>query len=336
LLGEVRAAGLLDRRRGFYLALTAALLTALAAVVAGVVVTGHSWMQLLLAAALGVVLAQLGFVAHEAAHREVFESGRANDAFGRVIADLIVGISFSSWKVGHNRHHSHPNTVGRDPSVAAGVFAFREEDAAAARGAYAAYLRRQGILYYPILLLAGVNFYRESFGTVLGRGTVERRATEIVMLTVRSAALLALVFSVMGPGLALAFLAVHLVVFGLCTASAFIVNHIGMPVLPPDARTDYLRRQVLTSRNIRGGWLTTAWMGGLNFQIEHHLFPSMARPQLRAAARLVRRYCAEHGIPYTETGLLQAYRTVSRHMDEVGRAAGRGFSQCPTAGSFGR
>ena len=100
---------------------------------------------------------------------------------------------------------------------------------------------------------------------------------------------------------------------------SFAPNHKGMPILAPEESLDYLRSQVLTSRNIRGGWLTDFALGGLNYQIEHHLFPSMPRPTLRHAQAAVRGFCAEHGIPYSETGLLASYGLVLRHLHAVGR-----------------
>ena len=77
-----------------------------------------------------------------------------------------------------------------------------------------------------------------------------------------------------------------------------------MPVVGEDEKLDFLRRQVLTSRNIRGSLLTDLALGGLNYQIEHHLFSSMPRPSLRHAQAPVREFCAQRGIPYVETGLL--------------------------------
>ena len=83
--------------------------------------------------------------------------------------------------------------------------------------------------------------------------------------------------------------------------SSFAPNHIGMPLVSPKLKLDFLRRQVLMSRNISGGWPVSIFMGGLNYQIEHHLFPSMARPHLRKAQPLVSAYCAANGVPYTQT-----------------------------------
>jgi fatty acid desaturase len=92
-----------------------------------------------------------------------------------------------------------------------------------------------------------------------------------------------------------------------------------MPILPASDKTDFLRRQVLTSRNVDGGWLTDFVLGGLNYQIEHHLFPSMPRPNLRRAQALVAAFCADHDVPYMRTSLLESYTQALRHLDRVGR-----------------
>jgi fatty acid desaturase len=91
-----------------------------------------------------------------------------------------------------------------------------------------------------------------------------------------------------------------------------------MPVLGEDEKIDFLRRQVITSRNIRGGWLTDFVVGGLNYQIEHHLFPSMPRANLRHAQEPVRAFCDAHGVTYHETSLIASYAQVLRHLNTVG------------------
>jgi fatty acid desaturase len=101
-----------------------------------------------------------------------------------------------------------------------------------------------------------------------------------------------------------------------------------MPLLTASDQTDFLRRQVLTARNVRGGWLTDFALGGLNYQIEHHLFPSMPRPSLRRAQPLVAAFCAERDVPYLETSLLASYAQALGHLAAVGSelaspAAGR-------------
>jgi hypothetical protein len=99
-----------------------------------------------------------------------------------------------------------------------------------------------------------------------------------------------------------------------------------MPIIGADQDVDYLRRQVLTSRNVRGGMFTDLLLGGLNYQIEHHLFPNMPRASLRRARPVVRAYCAELRIPYCETSLIGSYAAALRHLNTLGaplRAASR-------------
>jgi fatty acid desaturase len=96
-----------------------------------------------------------------------------------------------------------------------------------------------------------------------------------------------------------------------------------MPTLAADDQTDFLRRQVLTSRNVRGGWLVDFALGGLNYQIEHHLFPSMLRPNLRRSQDIVKAFCHQHGVAYRETTLWRSNAQALRHLHEVGRPAGR-------------
>jgi fatty acid desaturase len=70
---------------------------------------------------------------------------------------------------------------------------------------------------------------------------------------------------------------------------------------------------------VRGGWLTDLALGGLNYQIEHHLFPSMPRPSLRRSQPLIRDYCQQRGVPYCEASLAGSYAQALRHLSAVGR-----------------
>jgi fatty acid desaturase len=135
--------------------------------------------------------------------------------------------------------------------------------------------------------------------------------------------------------MAFAFLGVQLAIFGLYMGSSFAPNHKGMPILPRDSKVDFLRRQVLTSRNIRSGHFMNHFMGGLNYQIEHHLFPNMPRPSLKRAGEIVREYCTSRNILYTEVGLFTSYGIVIRHLNEVGLGADGDPFDCPAAGRTG-
>jgi fatty acid desaturase len=194
---------------------------------------------------------------------------------------------------------------------------------------------RQGWLFFPALTLEGLNLHVQAFKTVFSPGKVDKRALEIVLLTVRNVGYIAVIFSLLPLGLAFAFLGVQLAVFGVYMGASFAPNHKGMPMLPADARVDFLSRQVLTSRNIRGGFGMNVFMGGLNYQIEHHLFPSMPRPHLRRAGQIVREYCEDRNIAYTQADLFESYGIVIAYLNKVGLTARDPFD-CPAATQFGR
>jgi len=248
----------------------------------------------------------------------------------------VVGMSYSWWMNKHTRHHANPNTIGKDPDLAVDVISFVEQDAASARGLRALITRHQAALFFPFLLFEGINLHVKSFGHIFGRGKVDGRALEIALIAARMAIVVGAVFWVLPVGMAFAFLGVQLAVFGVYMGASFAPNHIGMEVVPEGAKLDFLSKQVLTGRNVTGGFWMTALMGGLNFQIEHHLFPSMARPHLRQTRTLVREVCAREGIPYTETSLRTAYAIVLTYLREIGLYSGLATFDCPMVGQYRR
>jgi fatty acid desaturase len=145
------------------------------------------------------------------------------------------------------------------------------------------------------------------------------RRVELLMLVLHTAAYLGALLLIMSPVTAAVFVAIHQGVWGVYMGCSFAPNHKGMPVIGADEDVDYLRRQVLTSRNVRGGQFIDLLLGGLNYQIEHHLFPNMPRASLRRAQRIVHQYCAELSIPYCETTLVGSYVAVLRHLNSLGQ-----------------
>ena len=330
----VKDAGLLRRARWFYVLVGAALALGFGGMWTGFVLLGPSWFQLLMAAALGLLLTQVAFLAHEAGHKQILASAPANDRLARVLAGLI-GMSFSWWDSKHTRHHGNPNRVSKDPDVAVDTISFVEEDAAQARGLRRWITQRQGWLFFPLLTLEGLNLHVQSLRHLFSRGKVKQRWWELTLITLRFAALIVPVFLLLPLGMAFAFLGVQFAVFGVCMGASFAPNHKGMPVIDKDARLDFFSKQVRTSRNISGGWWATTLLGGLNYQIEHHLFPNMPRPHLAKARVIVRRFCADLDVPYTETSLLRSYGIVIAYLNRVGLAARDPF-ECPITAQYRR
>lgn len=333
LSAEIREAGLLERTVGFYVVLLSVLTAALGGLVTAFVLIGHSWWQLAVAAGLGIVLTQFAFVAHEASHRQVMLTGPANDRLGRILANGVVGISHAWWMTKHTRHHANPNRVGKDPDIERDTISFLEQDAEQQRGFMGALTRRQGWLFFPLLTLEGVNLHVIGVRSILASPASRVRTIELVTIALRLSLYVAAVVWALPLGMAAAFLGVQLAVFGVYMGASFAPNHKGMAIVPAESRLDFLSKQVLTSRNISGGaWMTTL-MGGLDAQIEHHLFPSMPRPHLARARRIVREHCARVGMPYTETSLVRSYALVIDYLNRVGLAARDPFD-CPMVQRF--
>ena len=328
----VRETGLLNRARGFYALVASAILVGLGGCVTGFILLGDSWFQLLIAGALGILLTQIAFLAHEAAHRQILVSGPANFRLARILAGSI-GMSYAWWDSKHTRHHANPNRVGKDPDIEVDTISFLEEDAAQSRGFIRLITRKQGWLFFPLLTLEGLNLHYLSLKHLLSRAPVKGRWTELSIIAVRFAVLLVPLFLFLPIGMAFAFLGVQLAVFGVYMGAAFAPNHKGMPVIAEDAKLDFFSKQVYTSRNIRGGWWATWLMGGLNYQVEHHLFPSMPRPHLSKAREIVRDHCQTLNVTYTETSLLRSYAIVIDYLNRVGLAARDPFD-CPMASQY--
>lgn len=307
------------RRYGYYWAKIIGAVAVVAGWVATFLWIGDSWWQLASAAGLAVIMTQIAFLGHDAAHRQIFRSGKWNDWISLIIANLLVGISYGWWRSKHTRHHARPNEEGYDPDIALTAVAMTPAMATRHKSRPMRWLvAHQGWYFFPLLLLEGLSLHWDGIRRILGRGKVERRWVESGFLLVRLGGMVGLVFWFLPPGKAVAVLAIELALFGLYMGSSFAPNHIGMPLVSPRLKLDFLRRQVLMSRNITGGWWVSVFMGGLNLQIEHHLFSSMARPQLRKAQHLVVAHCAAEGVPYTQASLWTAYRTVIRYLNTVG------------------
>lgn len=330
---RVKAAGLMRRRIGWYAARTALVATGLGLAGVALLTLGRSPWQLAVAAACGVLLTQAAFLGHDAAHQQIFASARKNEWFSRIVANLVVGLSHGWWGSKHGRHHANPNTIGKDGDIATGALVFDPAAVPGRTGALGWITRHQGWLFFPMLTLEGLNLHVQAVRTILHDHELRHRGTEAALTAVRLLGLPLLAIATLGPALGVAFLVVQLVVFGVYMGASFAPNHKGMPLIAPGTSVNFLQRQVLTSRNIRGGRAITWAMGGLNYQIEHHLFPRMPSVNLRHVRPIVRDFCAERDIPYAETGLFASYGIVIRYLNRVGLGYADPF-ECPLVAQY--
>jgi fatty acid desaturase len=338
ILARVKSAGLLAKMPGFYVG-RIAIISALAVGlwVAGGFLGASALHQsivigiaFLIAALLGVLGAQYGFIAHEAAHRQVFRNNRLNDWAGLILANLFAGLSYGFWMRKHNKHHQKPNQIGEDPDIDIRVLSFTVESRDTKRGVERWLSERQGYLFPLLLFFTGFDLLLDSMQSLRRSGRSRtHRSLEFALMIVRQVTPYVVMGFMFGWLWAIALWFVMMLTFGFFMGAAFAPNHKGMPLVPRDAKLDFFERQVLTSRNIRGSWLKDNLMGGLNYQVEHHLFPSMARPHLKSAHEIVLAYCADKNITLVEMNLLSSYKAVITYLNKVGLSNNTDPFVCP-------
>lgn len=312
---QVRAACLLDRRLGRYLVMIVLTLGAFAGAWAAFFALGASWATLGIAALLGILSTQIGFIGHDAGHRQIFASSRANRLLGLVVGNGLIGLSFGWWVPKHSAHHAHPNELDRDPDIGVGLIRAprTQEEIRGIRRLACWMARRQAELFFPLMLLRSTGLYVAGTQDLIRRR--DRAAiTERIVLAVHAVLYLTAIFWVLSPLQGIAFLAVHQAVFSFYLGCSFAPNHKGMPLIEENSEMSFARRQVVTSRNLTGGWWTDLVFGGLNYQIEHHLFPAMPRPNLARAQALVRAFCVANGFAYREERIINSYRQTVRQL----------------------
>src|SRR4051795_11064125 len=224
LAKEIADSGLLRRRYGYYWTRLIGAPAILAVTLAAFVVIGDTWWQLLTATGLAVIFTQVAMLGHDAAHRQIFRSGRWNDWASLVIGNLLVGMSYGWWQNKHTRHHANPNKLGTDPDIDLPVISVTQDQAdrsARGGGPLGWIMAHQGIFFFPILLLEGLSLHASSVRRVFSPEPLRRRGAEITFLIVRIVGYLTLVFLVLSPGVAFAFLGVQLGLFGFYMGMAF-------------------------------------------------------------------------------------------------------------------
>jgi fatty acid desaturase len=313
----IKERGLLDRHP-WHALLRILIVDALLVLSMGLLLSVHVfWIQCLNALFLAFVSSQLGFNGHDAGHRQSFNSTRINDLIGLLHGNLCIGMSFSWWMDKHNRHHSRPNERDSDPDINIPVLTFTVEDAERKRGVPRFIAAHQALIFFPVLALVALDLQASSIRFLL-QGKARFPKAEICLLVLHYMGYVGLLLIALPAWQALVFMLIHKAATGLYLGSVFAPNHKGMLITEHDNQLDFLHRQVLTARNVFAHPLVDAWYGGLNYQIEHHLFPSMPRSSLAEAQHIIRTYCEGHAITYHETSMLRSYGEILTYLHHIG------------------
>jgi fatty acid desaturase len=312
---RIVAAGLLKKQPGYFLFNSVLRLIILGTSIALLFIIDNLWLQLLNAAFLAFAFTQVGFLGHDAGHRQIFNGAHRNDVFGLGI-NFLLGASRTWWVDTHNEHHVDPNDLERDPHTMLPVFAFSEEQARSKEGFLRRIVAYQSFYFFPVLLLEGVGLRMAGVQFLLAK-EVKGKWWELSLMVVHFAIYFTLLFSLLTWWHAVLFVVVHQMLMGLYMGSVFAPNHKGMPIFSREDNIDFFRKQVLTSRNVFGNPVADFWYGGLNYQIEHHLFPSMASNKLKEAQPIVRAFCEERSVPYAESGAFHSNIEILQYLHRV-------------------
>jgi fatty acid desaturase len=318
----IERAGLFERQYGFYARIVLVAWAMLAIGFGLLPVARDQGWYVVDAVFLSLAYVQLAYLGHDGAHGEVFRAWRNNYLFCLVQGNLLLGLSTSWWTRKHNRHHSNPNCAGLDGEIEIAGLAFTKEIALDRVGWMRTAAKWQAYTFFPLLSLTALALRIES-AQFIATGNVRHRRAEALLALTHFAVYGWFVFSVLGASRGIVFVLVHQVLFGLYMGLVFAPNHKGMPMIDKGVRLDFLQRQVMTARNITPGRITDWLFGGLNYQIEHHLFPSIPRNRLNRARAIVKPFCQERGIPYAETGPFRSYLEILTYLDEIGEAVRR-------------
>ena len=315
---RIRSEGLLEKQTGYYGFKVVSALVLLGTSVTVLATIDHLGIQLLNAVFLGFVFSQIAFLGHDAGHYQIARSARNNDLVGLLVS-LLVAMDLSWWVDKHNRHHANPNQMEMDADIEVSVLAFTEEQALNKPRLLWPIIRYQAFLFFPILLLSSLSLRFGGVSYLIRGGEAKYPVIEPILLFSHAAMYLVGLYLVLGLWQGALFLLIHQAVAGFFMGATFAPNHKGMPVLAKDSDLDFLRRQITTSRNVRPHPLTDLVYGGLNYQIEHHLFPNMPRNNLRKARELVKDFCQQRSISYHETSVAGSNWEMLKYLHRVSR-----------------
>lgn len=317
LRNEVASKGLLDRSYGFYALLIFLTYAGLVGTFVATYFAGNIFVFVALCFLYGFFSVQIGGLVHDAGHREIFKSARNNDIVGHFLA-TTVGFAFHNWRVNHDRHHANPNQDGFDPDVEV-PFSFTPERIKKSKGLAKLICKYQAWAYYPLGTLTSFsvrfkkfNYFTENWGPKV--------YPDLLFFVVGVALHISLPFFAFGLVKGFAFFMITNLVGGFYLFNIFAPNHKGMPELERDAKFSFFEQQIITARNVVASpWHDYVYLG-LNYQIEHHLFPTAPRNKLHRIAPIVKKYCKKYGLEYAETGAIESNIIIFNEMRAMSKA----------------
>lgn len=340
LRAKLLVAGMYNSSKLFYAYKCSSILAIWAAGCACVVYSDSFLVHMAGACLIALFWQQCGWLAHDFLHHQVFKNRLYGNLAGIFWGDLCQGFSVGWWKNKHNTHHAVPNLHESSPDAHDGdpdidtmpLLAWSLKMAAAAEtsknGRF--FVKHQALLYFPILLIARISWAIQSVTFAFGVGlswevkgnsdakeSSQFKITERIALIAHYGWLAALMWYNMGLIESVVWFMTAQMLCGLMLALVFGLGHNGMATYDADARPDFWKLQVTTTRNVSPTFFTNWFCGGLQYQVDHHLFPSIPRHNLPKVHALVASFCREHGVQYHECSMWQGTQEVLGHLKQV-------------------
>lgn len=298
LRAQLHAAGVFQHHEASSWAKLGICLTVAAACVTGMAL-GPAWATFVLLPIMAMFVTCAAMLGHEGSHRSISTSPRRNAIMQHVAFPLLSGLGAMHWRNKHDvLHHGHPNVRGADPDIALWPMTSCQEDHQRSHPVRR-WLQRnvQGYIFWPLTIFLPMMMRISSVRRVIGQAR-SRGLTREVLLDAgcqlgHYALFLVLPTIVWGP-VAIAIYAALWGIVGVMLALIFAPAHIGLPIIV-DQNCDW-EHQLETTRNLKlPRWLSWFFVG-LDYQVEHHLFPKIAHQELPRASAIVKRWCDEVGL----------------------------------------
>mmetsp|Transcript_14839 Transcript_14839/g.17404 ORF Transcript_14839/g.17404 Transcript_14839/m.17404 type:complete len:812 (-) Transcript_14839:241-2676(-) len=322
---ELLRRGLFETSMTYYVFKSIGLLTLWAISVSLVVFLPKAGLLVHIVAAVGIgaFWQQLAFIGHDVGHNSISHNRKKDLFWGTLLGNALMGISLGWWKRSHNTHHVTCNSVEHDPDIQHlpmlcvssklfGKFWSTYHEKFFITDAVARFfVSYQHLLFYPIMGVARFNLYAQSWLLLLSkRGSeIEYRKMEILSLSIFFAWYIAMLSFLPTWLEVAAFVLISHASSGLLHVQ-ICISHFAMPTYHGhaynDDTDDWFKVQLETSMNVECSESMDWFHGGLQFQIEHHLFPRLPRHNLRIAHEMVKVLCEKHNLHYHSPDFHQA------------------------------
>ncbi|OGD89141.1 hypothetical protein A3F45_02080 [Candidatus Curtissbacteria bacterium RIFCSPHIGHO2_12_FULL_41_17] len=317
---EVTAAGILDRDYKYYAIMAVFAFGGFIASVYLIYITSSLFLLFILGLVFTFFAIQIGGFFHDAGHRAIFKPAKTNDIVGHIASFFLVD-SIDRWMKIHNMHHANTNEEDRDPDLDVPLHSFTQSRFMQEKGLAGVFKRYQVFTYYPLRCLIIITRRTSSF-IYLAKGLNFKNSWKLISFAIGFTIWYILPFIYFDTLKTIVVLASINIPLGFYLSSVFAPNHKGMPEIKKGMKLSFLEQSIITSRNLKGGFLTELFFIGLNLQIEHHLFTNCPRNKLKLITPYAKKLCHEMGLEYTDVGIIETNKIILDELRKVALAAG--------------